>query len=351
MQGWQNLAGFKRLYILGAGFSAPAGMPLTNELLPLVFKKAASIKPNGDNSEWGHASLLLDWLRFYCPGLSFEPTEIMAGNIPQGFDFEKFLTYMGVVSATQMGTSEQLDEHGSQEISYFMDWTARVIHEHESEVHRKGLPPVYDKFARAIRESMIFTFNWDTILERALTNVDVPFTLDRAAYCEPPKIPLYKLHGSIDWFTADSCMRRDWMDLRPIGKSLPSLARAHDQFDVLNQYYEAAMTPWIVLPSFDKISQVMRYDDLWQMLYLLLQNELQVYILGFSLRPDDYHTHAIIYPQLVEGARQGSIKVRVVDLASSREGEDEIRARFADIDRCEFYFGGFTEDCLEFVTT
>jgi len=114
MQGWHNLAGYKRLYILGAGFSRPAGMPLTNELLPLVFKQAAAIKTPDSDPVLGHAEILLRELRFLLPGMRFSSEDLLNGIVPRGFDFERFLTYASVISASQMGTGEQLDEHNNQ---------------------------------------------------------------------------------------------------------------------------------------------------------------------------------------------------------------------------------------------
>lgn len=351
MKGWHNSAGYNRLYVIGAGFSAPAGMPLTNQLLPLVFQHAMSIKTPDSDPELGHAQILLESLRFYIPEFEFDPYKLRVGEIPDGFDFERFLTFMGVNSAIQMGTSEQLDEHGSQELSYFMDWTADVVRQAQMKAARKGLPEVYHKFAQQIEDAMIFTFNWDTILEVSLEKAGRPYQLDRRRQGRHPEIPVLKLHGSIDWFTSDHCLRQPWMKLQPIGESLPSLSRATEPLEKLGLYYDSGMTPWIVVPSFDKIYQVTRYDELWQLLYLYLQNDLTVYFIGFSMRPDDFHTHAILYPQLAHGANDGSIRIRVIDYAEDEAKENEIRSRFKNIPGTEFWFKGFSEEALEFATT
>lgn len=350
MEGWLNLAGYKRLYILGAGFSAPAGIPLTNDLLPLVFAEAAKIQTPDTNSALGHAQILLDELNLYFPGIQFDPDRLLNGKVPKEFDFEKFLTYASVISTCQEGTGEQLDEHGNMFISYLKSWTATAIHEQQAKAMRE-LPALYTAFAQSMQDAVVFTFNWDTLLEHAFALSDTRFNLDRGTYCEPPTVLLLKLHGSIDWFSGEGPLRKSWMNLLPLGKSMPSIARASDSFDDLPRYYRAGMTPWIVLPAFDKTYQIAKYDDLWQMLYLLLQNELEVYIIGFSMRADDYHTHAIIYPQLVQGAQEGRIRVKVVDLASSCRAKRKIEKRFAHIPNRKFWFDGFTEGCLEFMSS
>lgn len=351
MQGWHNLSGFKRLYVLGAGFSAPAGMPLTHELLPLVFRRAKERMTPDCETDLGHAEILLDALRFYLPDLTFEPESILDGHVPEGFDFERFLTVMGVNSAVQMGTGEQLDEHGNQQLSYFMDWTAEVIRRHQVKALESGIPELYQEFAERLDSAMVFTFNWDTLLEVALDAVGRKYQLDRHQGGRPPEIPLLKLHGSVDWYSSEHCLRQPWMNLEPLGKSLPKLSRAREPLSEQSRYSECGMTPWLVLPSYDKIYQVTRYDDLWQMLYLFLQNELTVYFIGFSMRPDDFHTHAIIYPQLAHGAKEGYIRVKVVDLASDEVQKSAIKERFKGIPGTEFWFDGFSAGSLDFATS
>lgn len=351
MEGWHNLAGIKRVYILGAGFSAPAGMPLTHQLLPLVFKHASGIRPPDCQTDLGQAEILLDALRFYQPNLTFKPERILKGKLPKGFDFEKFLTYMAVNSAVQMGTGEQLDEHGNQELSYFMDWTAAVIRNRQLNALRQGVPDLYLEFAKRLVSAIVFTFNWDTLLENALDAVGCMYQLDRHKASLSPEISLLKLHGSIDWYSSEHCLRQPWMRLKPLGESLPELSRAIEPLSQQSRYSECGMTPWIVLPNFDKLYHVTRYGDLWQMLYLYLQNELTVYFIGFSMRPDDYHTHAILYPQLVHGAKAGYIRVKVVDYAATAEQQTIVKQRFRGIPGTEFWFKGFAEAALDFAST
>jgi hypothetical protein len=62
-----------------------------------------------------------------------------------------------------------------------------------------------------------------------------------------------------------------------------------------------------------------------------------------GVRPDDYHSRALIYPRLVHGAREGRLKVKLVAMRPARASS---RRRF---DGCRFCFEGFSPQALEFI--
>jgi hypothetical protein len=104
-----------------------------------------------------------------------------------------------------------------------------------------------------------------------------------------------------------------------------------------------------VLPSFDKISQVRRFGDLWKLPWLQLHNDLEVVIIGYSMREDDFHSRAFLYPQLVAGSRRGDLAVKVIDLADDRSTRADIENRYAGVENAKFFFSGFGEEALRFI--
>jgi hypothetical protein len=48
-------------------------------------------------------------------------------------------------------------------------------------------------------------------------------------------------------------------------------------------------------------------------------------IIGYSLRPDDFHSRSFIYPELVHQSRRGCLKVKVVDFAESKKRRKKLR--------------------------
>ena len=351
MKGYLNLNGINRIYILGAGFSAPAGFPLTKNLLKEVHHVASKQKFADDETEFGQAQLLLDTLRFYYPLANFSHELILNDQLPKDFDIEKFMSYVSVESACQLNTGEQFNEHGSQFVSDLKRWIAQAIFNHEKKALR-NVPDFYHKFISLTKNSLIFTFNWDTFLETLFEINKVRYELDSRHSLHPDVVPLFKLHGSIDWFSCPHPVKRKkWMRFQALGKTFEGMYRGSVDGDSLDCFYEAFLTPWIVVPAYDKIDQIKQLGGQWGLLYMFFQSELEVVIIGFSMRDDDYHSRAIIYPQLVQGSQQGDLSVKVVSFARSSEEKEEIKNKFAGIKNCNFFFDGFSNKAIEFITS
>ncbi len=349
MKGYLNLNGISRIYILGAGFSVPAGFPLTNNLLKEVHHVASKQKFPDEVSEFGQAKWLLETLQFYYPLANFSHELILNDKLPRDFDIEKFISYVSVESTCQLNTSEQFDEHGSHFVSYLKRWIAQAIFSHQEKALR-NIPDFYHKFISLTKNSLIFTFNWDTFLETLLEINSVPYELDSRHNLRPDILPLFKLHGSIDWFSYPIPeMLKNWMRFKKLGKTFDGLYRASVERGSLNDYYEALLSPWIVVPAYDKIDQIKQLGGQWSLRYIFFQSELDVVIIGFSMREDDYHSRAIIYPQLVQGSQQGYLRVKVVSLARSSEDKEIIKKKFAGVKNCNFFFDGFSDKAIEFI--
>lgn len=72
-------------------------------------------------------------------------------------------------------------------------------------------------------------------------------------------------------------------------------------------------------------------------------------IIGYSIRPDAYHSRALLYPRLVRGSRSGRLRVSVVDAAANGEQRQEVARRFAGVEGCRFWLGGFSPAALDFL--
>lgn len=349
MEGFLNLSGITRIFILGAGFSAPSGIPLTNKLLKEVHSIASKEQFSDENTPFGQADWLLEQLQFYYPLANFSHENILNEKLPKDFDLEKFISYVSVESTCQLNTGERFDEHGNRFLSYFKRWIAQAIYKYQHKAI-SNIPEFYHKFSSLIDKSIIFTFNWDTLLESVCSLNNIPYELDSRSNFKPEKISIFKLHGSIDWFSYPlEYQLKKWMDFEQLGKTLKGLYRAKTNQVSLNKYYEELLTPWIIVPSYDKISQIKEFGDQWTALYMFFQNELEIIVVGFSMREDDYHSRAIIYPQLVQGSKEGYITVKVIDFAKTEIEKNKIKRKFKGIENCKFYFDGFSSESLDFI--
>jgi hypothetical protein len=167
MKGLLKTYEIDRVYILGAGFSAPLGMPLTNELLDLIYKVAIK-KPwygdGGNHIPYGMGAWLVEELSWYFPLEDFSHQKLQAGKFPENFDIEKFLSYAYATSAF----GEQWDEQGDKFVSFLRRFMGEAIYKRQIECLRRNIPEAYEGFSDCLGKSLIMTFNWDTVVEKLL---------------------------------------------------------------------------------------------------------------------------------------------------------------------------------------
>lgn len=342
--------GKRRVFILGAGFNAPLGMPLTAELLSEVHSVAAR-KPwhgrNGKPALRGMADWLVETLNWYYPTAGIDHKGIESGAAAKTFNLEEFLSFVAATSAMQLKSGQRWDEQGDEFSGHLKAWLGEAI-ELQQRAGMKHLPGYYLKFIDSLQDAVVLTFNWDTVLERLLERRGVAYRFDLDGALAEGAVPLIKMHGSVDWFSMNVEQDRgkpDWLRLDPVGDSFEGLGRARGD---LLRCYEHKLTPWMVLPSFDKIFQMLNLGKVWQLPWLWLEDELEIVVIGYSIRPDDYHSRAFMYPRLVRGSRNG-MRVKVVDHADSDAKRQEVQQRFAGVHGCRFCYEGFSGKALEFI--
>lgn len=340
--------GKRRVVILGAGFNAPLGMPLTADLLRQVHAVAASKPwrlPDSPAAPFGMADWLLQVLDWYYPlaGISHAAVDAGVARV----NLEEFLSFVAATSMAEWRRQPGANEHGDAFSACLKSWLGEAI-ERQQRLALRSVPEYYLRFAAGLRDAVVLTFNWNTLLERLLERVGIPFAFDLETALRHDAVPLIKLHGSIDWFSMEQRggPRPPWLQLAPLGSAFDAIGRAGGD---LLRCYEAMLTPWLVIPSYDKIFQVLNLGQVWQLPWDWLDDRLDVQIIGYSIRPDDYHSRALLYPRLVRGARRGHLRVAVVDRAPGAPAREEIRGRFAGVQGCRFWFDGFSPSALDFL--
>ena len=166
---------YHRLFILGAGFSKPAGLPLATELFNQL-GQIHSLKQD-----------IQDWKKLY-------PNEKV--------DLERVLAFSHRKHYLGLEGSNVMFAHGS---------TANVFANREIQkiltldMHI-DIPQLYRKFALQLTPfDTVFTFNYDTLLEQVLDDIGKPYTLTPEWWLEDfssdqKYVDILKLHGSIDWY-------------------------------------------------------------------------------------------------------------------------------------------------------
>lgn len=184
-----------RVFLLGAGFSKPAGLPLAAELLDRVLGVARSrwsvdsrrhLERNLDRYE--------DYLQDTDPG--------------RLFDLEEFGAWLDWEHTLGLRGSDTWSDEGNESMLQLRWAIGHVLHK----ATPTDLPDVYLEFARRLTTSdLVLTLNYDRLMERALQEVGLPYRRFPERYSEvydtscvvdanhPAELRLSKLHGSLDW--------------------------------------------------------------------------------------------------------------------------------------------------------
>ena len=189
-----------RLFVLGAGFSAPASLPLGDELLQLT-REAVRRKFRRFGWDGPLERDIEDWTRLY-PG--------------ECCDLERVLAYSHRQHHLQLSSSSPTFGHGSDSIVKSREAIQRIL----IGATRAPTPPLYREFASRLRpHDTVITFNYDTLLEQALDEIGKPYTLTPEWWLsrDLPKtgyeyVDVLKLHGSVDWYDRQyhDQARRSW---------------------------------------------------------------------------------------------------------------------------------------------
>jgi hypothetical protein len=341
----------KKVFIIGAGFSKLAGLPLTCELLPLVYQKATEKKYFNSDGEvhMGQAVMLLEELQYYFPLLKVTHNNIIHGRLGKQINLEKFLSFVAAES-TFLSTGDRFNEHGSKFLAFIKLWMAEVIYEKQTNFF-KNIPDFYYVFAKQLCNSLILTFNWDTLIETLFDkqNIKYRYQLNIENFDERKNsIPLLKLHGSINWFSTDNFYddKENPDNFTNLGYGFKSIEKQEGDLRIRFNDYQS---PWIVVPNYDKLIQLKEYGELWEAPWRYLDDKLEIIFIGFGFRKDDFHTRGFIYPKLVQGSRKGHYRVKVIDYAVNESDRKKIKYRFKGIENCEFWFEGFNLESLNFI--
>jgi len=279
-----------RVFILGAGFSAGAGIPLTEELLASAMKKFA----------------------IECPGI-YSRLENYAkeslGSIDEDLDiaklsFSELCTFLEFIELREYGGGERWCENGSREKLALRFYLAKTIIEHTPVAI--SLPQLYLDFAAQLHErDIVISLNWDGLLEVALEAVGKTYTYN---FADEKAIKLCKLHGSVNWRLSkpnqwgEPVNTLGWQSLeftkgmmtREIYHS-PSLLRFGTW---LRHSPLGEVDPFLVLPGYGKAFDVRANAVLWYKPERAFETTHDVYIVGLGLAHDDFFVRSFFLSNL-----------------------------------------------------
>ncbi len=149
---------YSRLFILGAGFSKPAGLPLAGELLHLVRDEVRNHFRVHGGWEGALEREIEEWTALY-PG--------------QSIDLERVLAFSHRKHYLRLLGSDEYFGHGNRSIVAPRRAIQRIL----IDTTPSETPSLYRKFAKRLTHNdVVLTFNYDTLLEQALDAIGKPYT-------------------------------------------------------------------------------------------------------------------------------------------------------------------------------
>lgn len=280
-----------RVFILGAGFSASAGVPLTADLLHKAMTKFSSECNGIFQRVDGYAR---ESIGFYEDG-DIDYVEM---------DFSDLCTFLEFAELREYGGGERWKNEGSREKLALKYYLAKTIAEHTPS--QNDIPELYIDFASQLHErDIVISFNWDGLLENALTAVGKQYTYN---WSEDKAIKLCKLHGSVNWRLNEPSNFRGpvntlgWSSLQFTEGMMD--VEIYQTSELLNystwQRYESLgeVEPFLVLPGYGKAFDVRSNAELWYKPEFAFAATHDVYIIGLSLAPDDFLIRSLFLSNL-----------------------------------------------------
>ncbi len=342
----------KRLFILGAGFSKPAGMPLATGLIELLLQKLQSEElQDNEMQEW------LDGLQQRLHWLSGGGQQARPLNIEEVFHYAHFdvevfrlkqqLSPVGRYDGP--GTSWNVADGISKWLASLEDALRDVILETEDQAN---LAPI-TRWAKTVDPSdTVITFNYDTLVEQALLGVGK--TCNHATgRASDGGIAVCKLHGSIDWIVADRSENLSNCDLlfdKPnSNRSKQKTGDIEDDYRLWRCRTREQRRNWISgrdlqsgswktvgiagLGAFKQLHQIPGLGRVWAHGMQALEEAHVVVVIGFSMSDFD----AMAQMQFAEVARKRwgesrPLPVIVIDPFMSDATKERFRRVFRSVD-------------------
>jgi hypothetical protein len=279
-----------RVFIIGAGFSAAAGIPLTEELLAQTMKKFSN----------------------ECPGIYSRVENCAnecAGSTGNDLDlstisFSELCTFLEFIELREYGGGERWCENGSREKLALRYYLAKTIVERTPST--SSVPRLYMDFATQLHErDIVISLNWDGLLEVALEAVGKTYTYN---FSDERAIKLCKLHGSVNWRLGEPNKLGEpvntlgWQSLeftkgmmtREIyfSPSLLQIATWH-KYQPLGE-----VDPFLVLPGYGKAFDVRANAVLWYKPEFAFATTHDVFIVGLGLAHDDFFVRSFFLSNL-----------------------------------------------------
>ena len=291
-----------RVFVLGAGFSAGAGIPMTDTLLTGA----------------------MELMRVECDGIyqriedsaqiCFENDLPLINQNLNAPGFSKLCSYLHYVEMRNFGGGERWSDAGDRELLTLKYYISKKI----AQITPAEIPEPYINFAQQLDcYDIVLTFNWDCLLEKALLAAGKSYTYNpyESDWCDPAKehiVRVIKMHGSINWTLPHGGVPDPRIynqinfdpnfNLDPIFHSgaLMNAGTWENNDWLLSQNYadKYSVQPFIILPGIGKSYDVRKLAYFWDRPSGAFSTRRDAYIVGMSLSDDDFFVRFLFLESL-----------------------------------------------------
>ncbi|KXS32992.1 MAG: Uncharacterized protein AWT59_0919 [Candidatus Gallionella acididurans] len=375
-----------RIFVLGAGFSALARLPLATELFSEVRSHIEHLY--GRETKFHRDIARYIKYRKICDGIALQEASI---------DLEEFMSFLDIEHFLELRGSDTWSQEGNESQLMIRKAIGQVIHERTPPSDQ--LPAAYYEFAeRLTARDMVLTFNYDILLERALDHIGKPYRLYPFRFKsigrqlnvvddDIEEVTILKLHGSVDWFND-----RQFLESKAsLHEIVPTSVPIHSVFDNPARYSAKSIVegprpdddpllhihkirdadayyrdgsgfdaPFILSPSHVKFVYAEPLLSFWNGMGRGGGLNLGISVIGFSLPKHDEYIRVGLY-QMISNYQHSwwnekidvylKDNVRLVDFRRDDAGINEFKTRYSFVDpnRAEFFFDGFNSDAVKFL--
>jgi hypothetical protein len=270
-----------RVYVIGAGFSAGLGFPMTNDLLVKVW----------DRLESDLREKLVKIIRFHHPG--FDPTQ--RTTFPE---LEPLLSSMEANRELFHHTRTATGKFKPKDISEATEGLLWHVAQWFEEIHarvRTDSNTWVHKFAEGVRKdgSTIISFNWDLVLDELLLK-EVTSPTQYGFQGSAEGLTLLKPHGSLNWFDEKQSKRLKDRFKVPLAKASGKGTYAFTKFRSPKSKIGNRYQPLIVPPHYMKRFDQPGFKEVWNTCVSKLSTAREVIFIGYSLPPSDFHARFML---------------------------------------------------------
>ena len=271
----------KRVFVLGAGFSAAAGLPTITNL----FERMLALQDSYSRDPDDYDDLRRNVTFFY------PDTDL---SHPSSYpNFEEFLSLLEISRDFQEdsdiypGSTRNFDRYYNRTLSIL----GHTITTCQNEVNFENESHLRQFVESLISNDTIILFNWDTLVERQAERIQKQIDLDG----RQNRPQLLKLHGSLSWVWVDrSTGTSNYLVPMDCRTEEGQLYRSSDH-SLLDTWTGLDRPPFIVTPIARKTPLKTTFvKRLWDTAMEAIVNASTVYVIGYSLPPQDYHARAML---------------------------------------------------------